>query len=56
MGELRPIMRPAELRRAVSEWAAQGFAVTVEPDGTIRVQPPVPVPATDPLDLLDLRR
>ena len=34
------IMRPSDIRRAVSEWVAQGFAVTVQPDGTITINPP----------------
>ena len=34
------IMRPSDIRRAVSEWVAQGFAVTVQPDGTITITPP----------------
>lgn len=56
MGEHRPIMRPADIRRAVSEWAAQGFAVRVHPDGTITVTPPAPSPAVDEFDIVDMRR
>lgn len=56
MGEPRPILRPADLRRAVSEWAAQGFAVKVEPDGTITVTPPMHTPPADGFDVVDMRR
>lgn len=57
MGDMKPIMRPSDIRRAVSEWAAQGFAVTVEPDGRITVQPAAP-PGSKPdaFDMVDFRR
>lgn len=42
MGEQRPIMRPSDMRRTVSEWAAQGFSVAIEPDGRIVVKPAPP--------------
>lgn len=35
----RTLMRPADLRRAVSEWAALGCSVEIAPDGTIKVTP-----------------
>lgn len=56
MGDARPIMRAADIRRAVSEWAAQGFAVKVDPDGTITVTPPTPTRLADDFDLVDMRR
>lgn len=56
MGEARPIMRPSDIRRAVSEWAAQGFAVKVDPDGSITVTPAVPQRSADDFDLVDMRR
>ena len=40
MGEMKPIMRPSDIRRAVTEWATQGFAVRVDPDGTITITQP----------------
>jgi hypothetical protein len=51
----RPIMRPSDIRRAVSEWAAQGCTIEISPDGTIRVAP-VGAPPTDPFDLVDMTR
>ena len=51
----RPVMRPSDIRKAVAEWASQGFAVVVEPDGTIRVTPPVSG-AGDAFDMVDMRR
>jgi len=49
-----PIMRPSELRKAVTEWCAQGFAVKVDRDGSITVTPPAPqaVPGVLPVDLI----
>lgn len=55
MSEARPIMRADALRRAVSDWAAQGFTVRVEPDGAIVVTPPQRN-AGDDFDLVDMRR
>lgn len=53
--EMRPVMRPADIRRAVTEWASQGFAVKVDPDGTISVTPPQRHDNSDPFDQLDFR-
>jgi len=36
----RPLSKPADLRRAVSEWAGLGFVVKIAPDGAITVEPP----------------
>ena len=55
MGE-RPLFRPADLRKAVTEWAAQGFTVTVTSDGSITVKPAAPATARDEIDLIDFRR
>lgn len=55
MGEPRPVMRPSELRKAITEWASQGFAVRVEPDGTINVTPPQKHDGSDPFDQLDFK-
>ena len=52
----RPIMRPSDIRRAVTEWVAQGFAVTVDRDGRITVQPPAPTGKPDAFDLVDFGR
>lgn len=56
MGEMKPIMRPSDIRRAVTEWATQGFAVRVDPDGTITITPPAAPPTGDAFDLVDMRR
>ncbi|SNT16869.1 hypothetical protein SAMN05421763_105316 [[Luteovulum] sphaeroides subsp. megalophilum] len=53
---VRPIMRPADIRRAVAEWVAQGFAVEVLPDGTLKVSPHDGISAADAFDLVDMRR
>lgn len=55
MGE-KPIMRPSELRKAVTEWCAQGFAVKVDTDGSITVTPPAPRQSGDAFDMVDMRR
>lgn len=47
-----PIMRPSELRKAVTEWCAQGFAVKVDRDGSITVTPPVAASTVQPVDLI----
>lgn len=56
----RPIrdqpFRPSDLRRAVSEWAAQGLSVTIKPSGEIVVTPPSIKPDTDPFDAVDFTR
>ena len=53
----RPVMRPSDIRQAVSEWAAMGFAVTVDMRaGTISVTPPGPEPKGDLFDQVDMRR
>lgn len=52
----RPIMRPSELRKAVTEWCAQGFAVKVSPDGSITVTPPPVNLGLDRFDMVDMRR
>lgn len=36
----RPVLKPADLRRAVSQWVAEGCTVRIDPDGTIIVTPP----------------
>ena len=55
MGE-RPVYKPAALRRAVTEWAAQGFSVRIEPDGSVLITPPTAQPSQDPFDLVDMKR
>jgi hypothetical protein len=46
----------AEERRAMTEWAAMGFAVVREPDGTLRVEPRSPEVQRDAFDMVDMRR
>lgn len=55
MSEARPVMRASDIRRAVSDWAAQGFTVRVEPDGAIVVMLPQKSGGDD-FDLVDMRR
>ncbi|MDQ7262446.1 hypothetical protein NM680_11640 [Paracoccus sp. PS-1] len=56
MGRHEPIMKPSDLRRAVSEWAAQGFHVRIDPDGAINVSPASQQQPADDFDLVDMRR
>lgn len=55
MGE-RPVFKPADLRKSVTEWAAQGFSVRIDPDGTVTITPPAAQPPQDPFDLVDMKR
>ena len=52
----KPLMRPSDIRKAVAEWCAMGFAVTVKPDGEMTVTPPEMKPDADAFDLIDLKR
>lgn len=52
----QPIFRPADLRKAVSEWAAQGFVVQIAPDGSLTVTPPQQPEKRDQFDLVDFSR
>jgi hypothetical protein len=56
MGAHSQIMRPSDLRKAVSEWAAQGFLVSILPDGTITITPPPQQPTGDAFDMVDMRK
>lgn len=57
MSEQRPVLRPSEIRQAVSEWAEKGFAVTLDTrTGMLTVTPPGPAPQGDPFDQVDMRR
>lgn len=56
MGKHDSIMRPADLRKAVSDWAAQGFTVSIKPSGEIVVAPPAAKPIDDPFDGVDFAR
>lgn len=49
-------LRPADLRKAVSEWASQGFTVQIAPDGSMTVIPPQPPAKGDPFDLVDFAK
>jgi len=54
MGQQR---MPADIRRAVAEWAAQGFAVTVDlRAGQIKVLPSADTPDGNPFDQVDMTR
>lgn len=56
VAEPRPVMRPSDIRQAVSEWAAMGFAVTLDTRaGVITVTPPGPQQSVDPFDQVDMR-
>ena len=55
MGRQDHIFRPADLRKSVTEWVANGFTVTVTPDGEITVKPPTDTPQ-DAVDLIDWRK
>lgn len=57
MDEPRPVMRPSDIRQAVSEWAAMGFAVAVDMRaGVITVTPPAMAGKGDPFDQVDMTR
>lgn len=51
-----PVMRPADLRKTVAEWVAQGFSVSIKPSGEIIVTPAAQKPGTDPFDSVDFAR
>lgn len=56
VAEPRPVMRPSDIRQAVSEWAAMGFAVTLDTRaGVITVTPPGAQQSADPFDQVDMR-
>ena len=56
VGEQKPVMRPSDIRQAVSEWASKGFAVAVDTRaGVITVTPPSTKDKGDPFDLVDMR-
>ncbi|SLN43908.1 hypothetical protein PSM7751_01995 [Pseudooceanicola marinus] len=50
----RTAMRPADMRRAVSEWVSKGCTVKIGPDGSIEVKPPQVT--MDDADLVDWTR
>lgn len=53
----RPVLKPADLRRAVSQWVAEGCTVRIDPDGTITVTPPGQRDdEPNQLDLIDFNR
>lgn len=56
MSAPRAIMRPSDLRRAVTDWVAQGCTVEIMPDGTVKVAPPSQGPERDAFDLVDMKR
>tara|TARA_R110001606_G_scaffold119705_2_gene251091 strand:+ start:6938 stop:7090 length:153 start_codon:yes stop_codon:yes gene_type:complete len=49
-------MCPSDIRQAVSEWAAMGFAVTLDTRaGVITIMPLGPQQSADPFDQVDMR-
>lgn len=54
--ETRPPLRPADLRKAVTEWAAQGFTVHIAPDGGMTVSPAHLTQKSDQFDQVDFAR
>ena len=57
MTDQRPVLRPSEIRQAVSEWAEKGFAVTLDTrTGLLTVTPPGPSKPGDPFDQIDMAR
>lgn len=55
MADMSPFRKPAEMRKAVTEWVERGFAVKIAPDGTIDVRPTDGKTAED-ADLIDWKR
>ena len=53
--ETRRKMLTADVRKAVDEWTALGYAVEIRRDGSLRVEPNGTALA-DPFDLVDMRR
>lgn len=57
MAEQRPILRPSDIRQAVTQWAAMGFSVTLDTrTGLLTVTPPGPSKPGDPFDQIDMAR
>ncbi|MBU2867846.1 hypothetical protein [Pacificibacter marinus] len=56
MGQLRPILKPAEMRRAVTEWVSNGFSVSILPDGQVKIMPPSASIKQDAFDLVDMKQ
>ncbi|WP_417816566.1 hypothetical protein [Tritonibacter scottomollicae] len=52
----KPIWRPSELRKAVTEWVSQGFSVKVAADGSVQVNPPSGSNDQDAFDLVDFKQ
>lgn len=52
----KPIFRPADMRRAVSEWVSQGFSVEIKPNGAILVLPAAVEASGDQFDMVDFKR
>ena len=53
--ETRRKMLTADVRKAVDEWTALGYAVEIRRDGSLRVEPNM-TGAADPFDLVDMKR
>ena len=52
----RRVTLTADLRRAVADWLAAGYAVDIRPDGSLRVEPLRARPDADDFDMVDMRR
>ena len=45
----------ADVRKAIDEWTALGYAVEIRRDGSLRVEPNKAA-LTDPFDLVEMKR
>jgi len=54
--DTRRKMLTADVRKAVDEWTALGYAVEIRRDGSLRVEPTRPAPEGDAFDMVDMRR
>jgi hypothetical protein len=52
----RRVTLTADLRRAVADWLAQGYAVDIRADGSLRIEPARGRPDADDFDMVDMRR
>lgn len=51
------ILKPADLKKMVSEWLAAGYTVDLDLEtGRVKVQPTPPAASRDPFDLVDPTR
>ena len=51
------ILKPADLKKMVSEWLAAGYTVDLDLEtGKVKIQPTPPATGRDAFDLVDLSR